>query len=348
MGGIFNKGMAKSSPNSIQQYKQLTAEIKSGKFRPVYFLMGEEPFYIDRLSDLIEQSVLTEAEKSFNQTIVYGRDVTTSQIVGMCKRFPMMSKHQLILVKEAQSLKDTESLIPYFENPMESTVVVFCWKSDKVDKRTKFYKVISSQLVFESNPIPDYEIVRWIGDYIAERGLKATPKAVQLLADHLGSDLAKITNEIDKILINKPNGEINEDDIEKYVGISKDFNLWELQNALANKNLKKAMQIANHFANDPSEKSIIPVLAGLYAFYARLFSVLHEPDKSIGSLKQKYGLFNLSAQNDIAAAIRSYSIGHVENCMKTLLDFDLMSKGVNSPSITEAQLLRELMVRLLA
>ncbi|MDZ4758456.1 MAG: DNA polymerase III subunit delta [Bacteroidota bacterium] len=339
---------AAKTPDTEGQFKTIMQNLQQRKFVPVYFLMGGEPFYIDKISKYLEEHILTEGERSFNQTIVYGRDTDCKQIVNMCKRYPMMADYQVIVVKEAQNLKDTDSLIPYFENPLKSTILVMCWKSDKVDKRTKFYKVVKELQVFESQPVAEYNLSKWINSYMHGRHLVIAPRTADLLAAHLGSDLTKIENEIDKILINKPGAkEITSDDIEKYVGISKEFNVFELQSAIGQRNLAKAMKIVNNMGEGSSSKnSIIPTISILYGYFAKLYTFQHLPDKGNNSAIQALGV-NYYGMDDFKNAGRNYPKGKIEKVMGVLLNFDLRAKGVNDTGTADKELFKEMLAQIM-
>jgi DNA polymerase-3 subunit delta len=338
--------MAKKA-DTIIHYKQLLTELKARKFKPIYFLMGAESYFIERIADYIEANALTEGERSFNQMIMYGKEVTPSQITAACRRFPMMSEFQVIIVKEAQNLKELDPFISYFENPSPTTILVVCWMSDKMDKRTKFYKSLKADYVFESEGLYDSKIPEWIAAYISEKGMTISPKAIQLIADHLGNDLGKIANEIEKLLINKKGEkEISETDIEQNIGISKDYNIFELQNAIAHKNFTKAIRIADYFAGDPTKNSIIPVIANLYSLFSKIYMAQHETDKSKNNLMSKLGL-NFYAVDDILSGMKNYHPSRVEMIMKLLLEYDLKSKGVNDAGTSDYSLSKELFYKMM-
>lgn len=331
------------------QFKTIMQQLQQRKFVPVYFLMGGESFYIDKLTNYLEENVLTEGEKSFNQTIVYGRDTDCKQIVGMCKRYPMMADYQVVIVKEAQNLKDTDNLIPYLENPLKSTVLVMCWKSDKVDKRTKFYKVLKELQVFESNPVPEYKLHTWISSYLHGRHLDIAPRNAELLASHLGSDLTKIENEVNKILINKPQAkEITADDIEKYVGISKEFNVFELQAAIGQRNFSKALKIVNNMGEGGGKNNIIPTISLLYGYFAKLYIFQHLPDKGNNkAIAEALGI-NYYTADDYKNAARNYNKVKIEKVMTALLNFDLRAKGVNDTGTPDKELYKEMLAHIMS
>lgn len=340
---------ASKSQDTVVQYNALMQQLQQRKFVPIYFLMGDEPYYIDKISRYIEDHLLNDTEKSFNQTVFYGRDITCSQLVSACKRFPMMSEYQVIIVKEAQNLKETDFLIPYIENPLSSTILVMCWKSDKVDKRTKFYKSLSKLNIFQSNTIPDYKLTQWILDYIKERQLNIDPRTADLIASHLGNDLSKIENEISKVLINKPDAKtISLDDVENYIGISKDFNVFELQDAIAKRNFSKAYQIIDYFSSDSGRHSIIPNIALLYSYFSKVYALHFVVDKNNNkAVMEALGLYNTYNVEEYKNAARNYSKAKVEKIMGTLLKYDLMSKGVGTSGIPDKELYKELLVKII-
>ncbi len=235
---------------------QIIGNLKNKIYHPVYFLMGEEPYYIDEISDYIEKNVLTESEKEFNQTIIYGRDTSVQAIVSAAKRYPMMANYQVVIIKEAQDVQKIEELEKYLENPLQSTLLVIGYKYKKIDKRKTFSKLIDKKgVLFESKKLYDNQVPGWINDFVGRKGYRITPKATAMLADYLGTDLSKIVNEISKLILIIPEkAEINENLVEQNIGISKDFNIFELQNAIGTRNIFKANQIANYFRRQPKRK----------------------------------------------------------------------------------------------
>lgn len=236
-----------------KDWKELHGNIKKKIYHPIYLLMGEEPFFIDVISDVIEKSVLSDTEKEFNQTVLYGRETDVPTIVSTAKRYPMMANHQVVIIKEAQNIKDFEGLIPYFENPLKSTILVICHKYKSLRKNTRVVKKAGEVgVVMDSKKVYDNKMPEWISDYVLRHGYKIGPKATQMLADHLGNDLGKVVNEIKKVFISLPKGnEVTPLLIEQNIGISKDFNVFELQDALGTKNAFKAFQIAKYFGDNP-------------------------------------------------------------------------------------------------
>src|SRR5690554_914583 len=264
--------------------QKLIADLKNRKFSPVYLLHGEEPYYIDFVSDYIEQKVLSEAEKGFNQTVIYAtKETDPLSIVNNAKRYPMMSEYQVIIVKEAQNFewdKAENALTAYFNQPLESSILVFCYKYKKFDKRKKIYKLIEKAgLTLESNKIYDNKVAPWINEYIKRSGHKIRPEASALMEEYLGNDLSKIVNELEKLLINVPKErEITTEDIQNNIGISKDFNVFELNKALSNRDVIKANQIINYFASNPKSHPIPVILGSLSNYFTKILKCHYAPD----------------------------------------------------------------------
>ncbi len=315
-------------------------------------LTGEESYYIDQISDFIENNVLTEDEKEFNQSIVYGRDVDVPTIVSYAKRFPMMANYQVVIVKEAQDLDKPkpkiEELVSYIENPLPSTILVINYKYKKLDGRKKLAKLIAKKgVLFESKKLYQNQVQSWITKYIQDKGLSITPKAGALLSEYLGNNLGKIVNEIGKLTINLPEGrEIDDVLIEKNIGISKDFNIFELQDALARKDVLKANQIANYFTANPKENPLIKTIILLYGYFSNILFYHRLKDKSRNNVSAKVGVHPFFVK-DLEVAARSYNIAKVVKIISYLREYDLKSKGVDNISATEGELLKELMYKIL-
>ena len=333
-------------------YNQIINDLKNKIYYPVYMLTGEESYYIDEISDFIEDNILTEDEKEFNQTIVYGRDVDVNTIISYAKRFPMMANYQVVIVKEAQDLDKPkpkiEELVSYVENPLSSTILVINYKYKKLDGRKKLAKLIAKKgVLFESKKLYQDKVQSWITNYIQEKGLSITPKAGALLAEYLGTDLGKIVNEIGKLTINLPEGgEINDALIEKNIGISKDFNIFELQDALGRKDILKANQIANYFAANPKENPLVKTIIILYGYFVNILHYHRLKDKSRNNVASKLSIKPFFVKNFEVAA-RSYNIAKVVKIISYLREYDLKSKGVDNISATDGELLKELLYKIL-
>lgn len=331
---------------------ELSKEIKARKFKPVYLLHGEEPYFIDQITDLLEQTVLTDAEKGFNLTVLYGKDTDMSTILNASKRYPMMSEYQLVIVKEAQDLKwgkeeENEHVLAYFEKPFASTILVLAYKYGNYDKRKKLYKHIDkSGQTFLSEPIKEYKLAPWIEELIKSKGAQIAPQAALLMAEYLGSDLSKIANETDKMLLNIAKGTIiNSDHIQENIGISKDYNVFELQNALAKKDPLKSNQIIQYFADNPKSNPMVVVLANLNAYFTKLLKYHALPNK--GNAAKELGV-NPYFLKDYDIAARNYPPQKVIQIISYLRECDIKSKGVDSTgNVADGLLLKELVFKIL-
>ncbi|ADY52062.1 DNA polymerase III, delta subunit [Pseudopedobacter saltans DSM 12145] len=320
-------------------------DIKNRKFKPIYLLHGEESYYIDLIAEALENTVLSEAERGFNMSIFYGKDTDPVNVLNAAKRFPMMSDYQVILVKEAQDLKFdkiAESFQAYCEKPLQSTILILCHKHGKFDKRKKVYKVIEKTgLVFESATIYENKIPAWIDDFVKSRGYHINPKASQLLAEYLGNDLSKISNEVEKLMLNVPQGqEIGTKEIQDNIGISKEFNVFELQSALGKKDILKANQIINYFEANPKSNPLVLVMGNLYTYFSKILKYHYLQDKSEAA--RVLGV-NPYFVKDYELAARNYSWAKVFDIISILREYDIKSKGVDSTgNTTDGDLMKEL------
>lgn len=339
----------------MQTFEQIMGDLKNRKFKPVYFLMGEEPYFIDAITDYIEKNLLKEDEKAFNQTVMYGANVDLGQILNAARRFPMMSEYNLVIVKEAQNVKgldgaaegNADPFALYVENPLKSTVLVINYKGKKLDSRRKLAKLIDKeQVLFESKPLYDNQVGRWITDYLKGRGVGIEPNAAEIMAAHLGNKLSTIVMELDKLkLAVGGNGTITTTDVERNVGISKDFNVFELQNALGARDVYRSALIAKHLGAMPKH-SIIPDIAALYGFFTKIM-ILHSlkgssPAEQAAALK-----VNPYFMKDYQAAARSYSLRQCAQIISILREYDAYSKGIDAPPVDDADLLNEMIFRIL-
>ena len=333
----------------MEDVKQIVSDVKAGNVKPVYFLMGEEPYYIDKISDFIQNSVLSEEEKGFNQMVLYGRDVSIEDIVGHAKRFPMMAEYQVVIVKEAQDLSRTiEKLVSYVKQPQPSTILVFNYKYKTIDKRKSLYKELKKTgVVFESKKLYDNQVPDWIRRVLSGQNYSITPKAALILVEFLGTDLSKITNELNKLRIILPEGtQITPEHIEENIGISKDYNNFELRKALGERNVVKAHKIINYFADNPKDNSIIMTVALLFNFYSQLLHLHGLKDKSPRSVASALRI-NPYFVNEYLTAARNYPMKKVSQVVAILREFDLKSKGVGANALPQSDLLKELIVRIL-
>jgi len=330
-------------------FEQLIGDLKSRSFKPIYFLHGDEPYYIDLLTDYITGNVLTEAEQSFNQTIVYGKDSDAGQVINLAKRFPMMSTHQVVVVKEAQELKDFENLIHYVENPLPSTLLVISYKYKNPDKRKKIFRSLEKHgCTFQSKKLYDNQVPGWISGYASQKKYHIEPKAAALLAEFLGSDLSKIVNEVDKLIIaiGKDEKRITPIHVERNIGISKDFNQFELQNALGKRDVVKAMRIVNYFTDNEKNYPLAMTLASLYYFFIKLLMIHYLTDKSKQNIASTLKV-NPFFVKDYENAARRYSAGRVVEIISLLRSYDMRSKGYEGNSTAPGSLLKELVFKIL-
>jgi DNA polymerase III subunit delta len=330
-------------------YNQIIADLKAKKYSPVYFLEGEEPYFMDQISDFILENVLTEDEKGFNQSILYGKDLSIDAILTTAKRYPMMAERQVVVIREAQNIKNIEDLASYVEKPLTSTILVINYKYKTIDKRKKLYKALSKNGVYlESKPLYDNQVPAWITKYLKEKNLGIDPRAAQLIADFIGSDLQRIVNELEKVTISLvPGTSIMPDDVEKNIGISKEFNTFELQNALGNKDILKSNRIINYFI-DNEKMHPLTVIIGMLANYYRKVLVYHSiENKSDRNLvAQKLGV-NPFFINDYANAAKNYSLDKAIAIISMMREYDLRSKGARGGSTANGDLLREMVFKIL-
>ena len=334
----------------MDEVKQLVTDIKNGIIKPIYFLMGEEPYYIDRISEFIEKNVLSDEEKGFNQMVLYGRDVTIEDIVSNAKRYPMMAERQVIIVKEAQDLSRTiENLSSYAANPQLTTVLVINYKYKKIDKRKALYKAVSKiGIIYESKKLYENQVSDWIRRVLASKNYTISPKAAQMLVEFLGTDLSKINNELDKLQIILPKGsDITPEAIEENIGISKDYNNFELQKAIGERNVLKAHKIVHYFAENPKDNPMIVTVSLLFSFFSQVLSFHGLNDKSPRNVASALKI-NPYFVNDYITAARNYPMKKVSQIISTLREFDVKSKGVGSNAVPQGDLLKELLVKIVS
>src|SRR5664279_5360752 len=330
-------------------YEEIISDLKNRIFKPVYFLAGEEPYYIDLISDYIQENVLQESEKAFNQIILYGDDTNIASIIDTARRFPMMASHQVLIIKEAQSLKKLDDLIVYIEKPLASTILVFSYKYKTIDKRTKLFKVLESHgSYFESARVRDYLIPAWIERYLMLKGIKTDPSASAMLTEYLGTDLHKIVNELDKLIITLPAGKpfITTALIEKNIGISKDYNNFELQKAIGGKNILKANMIVQYFANNPKDNPLTLSISSIFGFFNKLLTYHYLTDKSKNNLAAVLKI-NPFFVKDYETSASIYNVSKTVQIISLLRTYDMKSKGFNDPGTDPGELLKELVFRIL-
>ncbi len=330
----------------MEEVKHIVNQIKSGDIKPIYLLTGEEPYFIDFLSDYIEKNILSEDEKAFNQMVLYGRDVSIDDIVSHAKRYPMMADRQVIIVKEAQELARTiDNLEAYCKNPQLTTLLVICYKYKKIDKRKSLYKTIKANgVILDEKKLYENKLAPWISKALASKGYQISPKAAEMLVEFLGNDLSKISNELDKLTqILKPEQLITPELIEQNIGISKDFNNFELQNAIGSKDINKAFRIINYFAQNPKDNPLVMTVALLYSFFSKLLKYHALPNKNTAA--KELGL-NPYFVKDYQMAASNYPMKKVSGILAALRQTDMKSKGVGAAGVNDGDLLKELLVEI--
>ncbi len=332
----------------MDEVLKIVNDIKAGNIKPIYFLMGEEAYYIDKLSDYIEDKVLTEDEKGFNQTVLYGRDVTIEDIVSTAKRYPMMSERQVVIVKEAQELSRTiDKIESYAENPMPSTVLVICYKYKTLDKRKKVTKLLAKNgIVYESKKLYENQVGDWIKRVLAGKKYSIEPKANAMLVEFLGTDLSKINNELEKLQIILPKGStITPHHIEENIGFSKDFNIFELRKAIGDKNQLKAYTIAVNFAQNPKDNPMVVTTSLVFSFFVQLLKYHGLKDKNPNNVAKVLGV-NPFFLKDYDIALKNYPMRKVSQIVGSLRDIDVKSKGVGANALPQSDLLKEMLFKI--
>jgi len=328
---------------------KIVSDIKSGNIKPVYFLMGNEPYYIDKISEFIEENILSEEEKGFNQQVLYGRDVTIEQISDNAKRFPMMAERLVIVVKEAQDLsRSIEKLVTYVENPQPSTVLVICYKYKTIDKRKKLYKALQrSGVVYESKKLYENQIGEWIRRVLSGKKYLIESKAAVMLVEFLGDDLSKISNELDKLMVVLPEGStITANHIEENIGISKDYNNFELRKAVGERNVYKANMIINYFAKNQKANPIIVTISLLNSLFTQLLTYHSLSDKSKNSVARALKV-NPFFVSDYITAAKNYPMRKVSQIIAYLREADVKSKGVGANALPSGDILKELLFKII-
>ena len=354
--------MAKSSTvkfkDSVQRFEQIQADIAARRFAPIYLLMGEESYFIDTLCEKLAQTILNPAEQAFNQITVYGKDSEAGQIVNLCRQMPMMGSYEVIIVKEAQQLRSIEKLSHYTSKPQPSTILIICHKEKNLDKRSSLYKqCASSGVVFESVRPRDYEIGDWLGKFAASKSMSLSPKALQMLTDHLGCDIAKISNELDKLIIALPEGtkQITDTHIEERVGISKEYNNFELNNAVAAFDVARALKIADHMSRNTKEYPLLVTISTLFGLFHDMFIInyLRWQSKRKGipfpdnmELMRTLKKSNIYAVNELKEQSARWENRRVFNILGLLREYDGKSKGIDAGAADDGELRRELLLKI--
>ncbi len=333
----------------MDEARQIVTDIQKGNIKPIYFLMGEEPYYVDKISDFIAENILTEEERGFNQMTIYGRDSNIDDIVSNAKRYPMMAERQVVIVKEAQDLSRTiEKLVDYAENPQPTTVLVVCYKYKKIDKRKKLHKAIAKTgVIFEGKRMYENQVGDWITKTLKARGFGISPKAAQMLVEFLGTDLGKIDNELQKLQLICPEGtSISPEIIEQNIGISKDFNNFELRKAIGEKDTLKAHRIINYFAQNPKDNPMVVTISLLFSYFSQILQYHGLNDKSKGAVAKQLKV-NPYFVSDYVNAARNYPMKKVSNAISLLQETDVKSKGVGAANVSQGDLLKELLVKIM-
>ena len=327
-------------------FQTIMQDLKNRNFAPFYLLMGDESYYIDSISDYIASHVLSPEECDFNQTICFGSDVTAVQVADMARRYPMMAEYQVIIVKEAQNIRSLEALEKYLKNPVKSTILVWCHKNGKIDARKKVIGVAQSVgVVFESKKLLDYQLPDFIQNYLKPKKISIDPKSCQMIADYIGADLSRIVSELDKILIYLPEDDrrITPEVVEKEVGVSKDFNAFELRNAIVSKDVFKANQIIKYFDNNPKAGSLYSFLPLLFSFFQNLMIVHYTPNKSSEQdIARALDLKSAWGSKDFITGLRNYSARKTMEIISKIREVDGKSKGLDNPNTGAGELMKEL------
>mgnify|MGYP006174647537 FL=1 len=330
------------------KYQDIIQQIDNKVFSPVYFLMGEETFYIDKISEHISKNILSEEEKEFNQTTLYGKDIDVSTIISEAKQFPFGSEYRVVIVKEAQDIRTIEKLESYLDLPSPSTILVICYKYKKIDKRKSFGKNLSKKSVlFDSKKLYDNQVPSWIKVHIKDLGYSIDDKSCRILTEYLGADLSKINNELSKLILNLEKGEsITPKIIEENIGISKDFNIFELQNALGKKDILKANRIIKHFTENPKNHPFVLTISSLFSYFQKIMIYQNLKDKSNKNAASELAV-NPFFISQYQTASKNYSMSKLFKIFTYLKENDLKSKGIGNPSTPEGELLKELTFKIL-
>lgn len=329
--------------------EKIITDWKKKNFKPVYWLEGEEEYFIDKAIDYAEHHILNESEASFNLSVFYGKDASWPDVVNACSRYPMFAERQVVLLKEAQQMKDVEKLESYIENPLSSTVFVVSYKEKKLDARKKFAKLVKEKgVLLTTKKMYDPELPEWTQELLRSKGLTISPKGLALLVDHIGNDLVRIENEIDKLSVNLgKRTAISEEDIEQYIGVSKDYNVFELQSALASKDLSRSIRIIQYFEANPKAGPIQLVLPSLYSFFSKVFMVFGAGTSDEKTIATTIGV-NPYFMKDYMQAARLYTYPGVEKILLLLHQYNLKSVGVGSTNTDDASLLKEMVVKMMS
>lgn len=326
-------------------FQDIMKDLKARRFSPIYILMGEEAYYIDQITNYIAENVLTPAEQDFNLNICFGADVSAVQVTDMAKRFPMMAEYQVVIVKEAQNIHSLDALEKYLKNPAKTTILVWCHKNGKIDARKKVISLAEVHgVVFESKKLKEYQLAGFMQNYLAAKKITIEPKATQMMADHIGADLSRLTSELDKVALSLSENDkrITPDIVEKEVGVSKNFNTFELRDAIVNRNVFKANQIVNYFDSNPKAGSLYSFLPLLFSYFQNLMIVFYSPNnKSESDIAQILGLKNNWGAKEYIIGMRNYSARKTMDIIAKIREVDAKSKGLNNVSTGAGDLMKE-------
>ena len=326
-------------------FQDIMKDLKARRFSPIYILMGEEAYYIDQITNYIAENVLTPAEQDFNLNICFGADVSAVQVTDMAKRFPMMAEYQVVIVKEAQNIHSLDALEKYLKNPAKTTILVWCHKNGKIDARKKLISLAEAHgVVFESKKLKEYQLAGFMQNYLAAKKITIEPKATQMMADHIGADLSRLSSELDKVALSLSENDkrITPDIVEKEVGVSKNFNTFELRDAIVNRNVFKANQIVNYFISNPKAGSLYSFLPLLFSYFQNLMIVFYSPtNKSESDIAQILGLKNNWGAKEYIIGMRNYSARKTMDIIAKIREVDAKSKGLNNVSTGAGDLMKE-------
>lgn len=333
-------------------FESIMRDLEAGKYAPVYYLMGDEPYYIDKIADYIAEHALQPEERDFNQTILFGSDVTASQIADLARRYPMMAERQVVIVKEAQNIKNTEALERYFSKPMASTILVMCHKNGKVDgRKTGYVKAIKSAgVMFESAKLKDRDLPGFIENYLRARQVKIDVKSVQMIAENIGADLSRLVGELNKVILSLPeeNRVVTPQIVEDQIGVSKEFNGFELRDAIVNRNVYKCNQIIKYFDENPKAGSIYSFLPLLFGYFQNLMIAFYAPNnKSQEAVADWLDFKNPWQAKDYMTGMRNYSGMKVMQIISKIREIDAKSKGLDNPNTPAGELMKELILYIL-
>ncbi len=329
-------------------FEGIYKELRQKKYAPIYLFQGQETFFIDKLVDYMEGNILSDSEKSFNQMVMYGKDTNAELLMNTARRYPMMSKYQVVILKEAQQMRDLLKLEAYVKNPSNSTILIIAHKYKTVRGNTKLGKAIAKNgVVFTSKKLYENQVPNWIQRYVKSKKYDIGGRAMHLLIEYLGTELSRITNELDKLMLNIPSGTvINEQHILDNIGISKDYNVFELQKALAENNTTKAYKIADYYSKNPKAAPMPLLLGSLYRFFSRLFLYHHIKNRNEGDVLQAMGFRSRFQLKDYQAAVRHFNLQKTKKAVEILHTYDLKSKGLGNVGTPSEELIREMVVRL--